>query len=61
MFPAELNEHCVDGSDLDAVATAQIADFCGFYMIFSVWLDESKRRKPFDQLAPRLWPNKALK
>ncbi len=61
VFAAELNEYCVNGSDLDAVATAHIADFGGFDMVFSVWLQESKRDKPFDQLAPRLWPSKALK
>ena len=61
MFPTELNEHCVNGSNLDAVAAAQIADFRSFDMVFSVWLDESKRGKPFDQLAPSLWPGKALK
>jgi hypothetical protein len=61
VFAAELNEYCVDGSDLNAVATALIADFRSLNMVFSVWLDESKRGKPFNQLAPRLWPGKALK
>ncbi len=61
MFATELNEYCVDGPDLDAVATARIADFCSFHMVFSVWLYESKRGKPFDQLATCLWPSKALK
>jgi hypothetical protein len=58
---AELNEYSVDSSDLDAMASTQIADFRSLDMVFSVWLNESKRGKPFDQLVPRLWTGKALK
>ena len=61
MLTAELNKYRVDSSDLDAVATAQISNLRSFDMVFSVWLYESKRGEPFYQLAPRLWPCKALK
>ena len=61
VFAAELNEYRVDGSDLYAMATAQIPSLRCFDMVFSVWLYESKRGKPFYQLAPCFWPSKALK
>jgi hypothetical protein len=38
VFAAELNEHCVNGSNLDPMATARISDFSSLDMVFSVWL-----------------------
>lgn len=61
VFAAELNEYCVDGSNLYAMATAQIPSLRCFDMVFSVWLYESERGKPFYELAPCLWPSKTLK
>jgi hypothetical protein len=58
---AQLNQYRVDGSDLDAVAAAMIADLGGLDVVFSVWLEESKRGEPFNQLAPGFGAGKALK
>lgn len=60
MFAAELNEYRVDGSDLDAVAPALVANLCSFYVVISVWLQESKRGKPLNELASRLRTRKTL-
>lgn len=59
VFAAELNEYRIDGSDLDAVTAARVAYLCSFDVIFSVWLEESKRSEALDQLPARLWSGKA--
>ena len=61
VFAAELNEDCVDGSNLNPMTTARIADLRSFNMVVSVWLQESKRGKPLNKLASRLRSRKALK
>ena len=61
MFKTELYEHGVDGSNLDTVTPASVADFGSFYMVFSIRLQEAKRAEPFDQLATCLGSCEALK
>ncbi len=41
VFETELDEDRVDGSNLDAVSAARIADRCRLDMVPSVWLEES--------------------
>lgn len=58
--PAELDEHRVDGSQLDTVATARISNFRSFDVVFAVRLQESDRGEPGDQLVARLRPVETL-
>ena len=61
MPATELDEHSVDGSDLNAVTTAKVADFRSFDMVLSVQLQKAESGKPLDELALCPGPCKALK
>ena len=43
------------------MTAAGVADFGGFNVVLSIWLDEAQRPEAVDQLAARLGPCKALK
>jgi hypothetical protein len=60
VLQTELDEHRVDGSDLNAVPATRVADYGGFDVVFTVWLQESERGEPLDQLATCFGPRKAL-
>ena len=38
VLETELNEQCINSSNLDFVPAARVADFSGFDVIFAVWL-----------------------
>ena len=61
MSQTELDEHGVDGSNLDTVTPASVADFGSFCVVFPIRLQEAQRAEPFDQLATRFGACKALK
>ena len=61
MFKRELYEHGVDGSNLDTVTPASVADFGSFCVVFPIKLQEAKRAEPIDQLATRLGACEPLK
>ena len=48
MSKTELNEHGVDGSNLDTVTPASVADFGSFYVVFPIRLQEAKRAEPIN-------------
>jgi hypothetical protein len=45
VLDTELDEYCIDGSDLDAVIAARVSNRCGFNMVLAVRLEKSKLRK----------------
>ena len=61
MFKTELYEHGVDGSNLDTVTPASVADFGRFCVVFPIRLQEAKRAEPINQLAMRFGACKPLK
>ena len=61
MPATELDEHSVDGSDLNAVTTAKVADLRSFDMVLSAQLQKAESGKPLDELALCPGSCKALK
>lgn len=57
---AQLDQHRVDRSNLNAVLSTSIADFRSFDVVGAIGLEERQRGKPLDQLATRLRSRKAL-
>jgi len=60
VFEAELDEHRVDGSDLDTATAARVSDLSGLDMVLSVRLQKSERGKSLDQWAACFGSGKAL-
>ena len=60
MANAELREQGIDSADLDACATATIADFRGLDVVLTIRVEQRKRCKPIDDLGSRARPRESL-
>ncbi len=60
MLDAELDKQRINGSYLNAMTATGVPDLGGFNMVFAIWLEKTKRRKPFNQLAPGFCAGKTL-
>ena len=56
----ELNQHCVDRSDLDTVPAAGVAYFCSFDVVLAIWLQKREGGESLNQLGSRLRSSEPL-
>jgi hypothetical protein len=56
----ELNQHCVDRSDLDTVPAAGVSYFCGFDVVLAIWLQKREGGESLNQLGSRLRSSEPL-
>jgi hypothetical protein len=61
MSATELDQQCVDASDLDSAAATGISDLGGFHVVLAVRYQESQGRKPLYKLISRPGSGETLK